>query len=72
LTTELGRGGRVAAACLAAVWTAAGLAAVILGIAVRPGVLPVVLGLLAMAYGGIWLRVAVTGRRVRWERSRRA
>lgn len=41
------------AACLAALWTGAGLAAIVLGLIVRPHVLPVALGLLATAYGVI-------------------
>jgi ABC-type transport system involved in cytochrome c biogenesis permease component len=63
---DLGPGGRTVAACLAAVWTGAGLAGLALGLVVRPVILPVMLGALAIAYGGIWVRVAVTGRRVRW------
>ena len=54
------------AACLAALWTGAGLTVIVLGLIVRPHVLPVALGLLAIAYGSIWCRVAVTGKRVRW------
>jgi hypothetical protein len=58
------------AACLAAVWTSAGLAAILVGLMLRPHVLPVALGLLAIVYGWVWFRVAVTGRRVRWGRGR--
>jgi hypothetical protein len=66
---ELGRGGRAVAACLAALWTGAGLAAVVLGLILHPHILPVALGLLAIAYGWVWFRVARTGRRVRWGRA---
>ena len=66
MTGELGPGGRTIAACLAVVWAGAGLAGVVLGLVVRPGVLPVLLGAIAIAYASVWLRVAVTGRRIRW------
>lgn len=62
----LGWGGRVIAACLAIIWILAGLAAVVMGVWLRPGALPVILGLLAIGYGWLWLRVAVTGRRQAW------
>jgi hypothetical protein len=51
---------------LAAVWTAAGLAALAMGLWLRPGVVPVLLGALAVGYGWIWARVARTGRRQPW------
>jgi hypothetical protein len=66
MTSELGPGGRTIAAGLAAVWAGAGLAGVVVGLVLRPGGLPVVLGALAIAYASLWLRVAVTGRRIRW------
>jgi len=64
--SELGRGGRVVAACLATVWIGAGIAAVAVGLRVRPGVVPVVLGLLAVGYGWLWVEVARTGRKRSW------
>jgi hypothetical protein len=63
---DLGRGGRFIAACLAAIWLLAGLAAVGMGLWLRPGALPILLGLLAMGYGWLWLRVALTGKRPPW------
>jgi basic amino acid/polyamine antiporter, APA family len=63
---DLGPGGRFVAACLAAVWLSAGLAAVVIGVWLRHAVLPVILGLLAIAYGWAWSRVAITGERQRW------
>jgi hypothetical protein len=63
---DLGRGGRIVAACLAAVWLGAGVAAMAVGVWFRPGVLPILLGVLAAAYGWLWWRVAVTGERLGW------
>lgn len=63
---SLGRGGRFLAACLAGTWLMAGLAAVGVGVWVRPSALPICLGLLAMGYGFVWLRVAITGHRQDW------
>ncbi|HEY7635582.1 MAG TPA: hypothetical protein VH763_08565 [Gemmatimonadales bacterium] len=63
---DLGRGGRFLAACLAGIWLGAGLMAVGVGLWVRHSALPVVLGLLAVGYGWIWVRVAITGERRRW------
>ena len=62
----LGRRDRLLAACLAGIWLAAGLAGVAVGLWLRPGVLPAAAGLLAVGYGWIWSRVAITGRRRRW------
>jgi hypothetical protein len=64
--SDLGPGGRLVAACLAAVWLAAGLGALVIGVWVRHAVLPVVLGLLAMVYGWVWSRVAISGERQHW------
>ena len=64
--TDLGRGGRVLAACLAGIWLAAGSIGVVIGVRLRPGVLPTVVGLLALGYGWLWARVALTGQRQRW------
>ena len=63
---HLGRGGRVLAAVLAAIWLAAGLIALAIGLWFRPGIVPLVVGPLALGYGWIWSRVAVTGRRQAW------
>jgi hypothetical protein len=62
----LGAGGRAVAACLAVVWIGAGLAAVVIGLRLRPGVLPVVLGALAVGYGWLWVEVVRTGRKRPW------
>lgn len=64
--SELGPGGRAVAACLATVWIGAGIAALAVGFRVRPGVVPVVLGLLAVSYGWLWVEVARTGRKRPW------
>jgi hypothetical protein len=63
---DLGPGGRLIAAGLAAVWIVAGLGALAVGLRLRPGVLPVVLGVLAVGYGWIWVQVVRTGRRRPW------
>lgn len=63
---DLGPGGRFVAACLAGVWLSAGLAAIVIGVWFRPAALPVILGLLAVGYGWLWSRVAITGERQRW------
>ena len=55
------RGGRILAAVLAAVWLAAGLTARVVGLWLRPAIVLVLLGPLALGYGWIWARVAVTG-----------
>ena len=72
MRADLGRGGRLVAACLAGIWLAGGLVGVVVGVWVRPGALPVVLGLLALGYGWLWAKVAVSGRRLRWALGRRA
>jgi hypothetical protein len=69
---ELGRGGRVVAAALAGIWLAAGSIGIVMGVKLRPGVLPTLLGLLALGYGWLWARVALTGQRQRWALRRRA
>jgi len=68
---DLGRGGRILAAGLAGIWLAAGSIAVVIGVRVRPGVLPTVIGVLALGYGWLWARVALTGQRQRWAFRRR-
>jgi hypothetical protein len=62
----LGRGGRILAALLAGIWLAAGLTALLIGLWLRPAIVPVLLSPLALGYGWIWARVAVTGRRQEW------
>ena len=69
--TELGSGGRTIAGILATIWIAAGLAALTIGLWLRPALLLVLLGPLALAYGWLWVRVARTGRRLRWPMRRR-
>jgi len=69
--SDLGPGGRLVAAGLAAVWIVAGLVALAVGLRLRPGVLPVVLGVLAVGYGWIWVQVVRTGRRRPWPFGRR-
>jgi hypothetical protein len=64
--SELGAGGRVVAACLATVWIGAGIACLAVGLRLRPGVVPVVLGVLAVGYGWLWVEVARTGRKRPW------
>jgi hypothetical protein len=62
----LGRGGRILAAVLAGIWLAAGLTALLIRLWLRPAIVPVLLSPLALGYGWIWARVAVTGRRQEW------
>ena len=66
MRSDLGPGGRLVAAGLAAVWIVAGLGSLAVGLRLRPGVLPVVLGVLAVGYGWIWVQVVRTGRRRPW------
>jgi hypothetical protein len=66
MRSDLGPGGRLVAAGLATVWIVAGLASLAVGLRLRPGVLPVVLGVLAVGYGWIWVQVVRTGRRRPW------
>jgi hypothetical protein len=68
---ELGRGGRILAAVLAAIWLAAGLIALAIGLWFRPAIVPVLVSPLALGYGWLWSRVALTGRRQQWPRWRR-
>jgi hypothetical protein len=66
MMSDLGPGGRLVAAGLAAVWIMGGLGSLAVGLRLRPGVLPVVLGVLAVGYGWIWVQVVRTGRRRPW------
>jgi len=66
MMSDLGPGGRLVAAGLAAVWIVGGLGSLAVGLRLRPGVLPVVLGVLAVGYGWIWVQVVRTGRRRPW------
>ena len=69
--TDVGRGGRIVAAVLAAIWILAGLTALAIGVWIRPAILPVLLGPLALGYGWVWWRVAATGRKQEWPPWRR-
>jgi hypothetical protein len=69
---EVGRGGRVVAACLAAIWLAGGFIGLLIGVWLRRGALPILLGLLALGYGWLWVRVALTGHRQQWTLGRRS
>jgi len=71
MMSDLGPGGRLVAAGLAAVWIVGGLGSLAVGLRLRPGVLPVVLGVLAVGYGWIWVQVVRTGRRRPWPFGRR-
>jgi hypothetical protein len=51
---------------LAAIWLAAGLIALAIGLWFRPAIMPVLVSPLALGYAWIWSRVAVTGRRQAW------
>jgi hypothetical protein len=53
------------------VWIGAGLAALVVGLRLRPGVLSVVLGALAVGYGWLWVEVVRTGRKRPWPFRRR-
>jgi hypothetical protein len=66
MRSDLGPGGRLVAAGLATVWIVAGLASLAVGLRLRPGVLSVILGVLAVGYGWIWVQVVRTGRRRPW------
>jgi hypothetical protein len=55
----------VAAALLAAVWLVGGFCSLFLTFA-RSLWIGLVLGPLAIGYGVLWVRVAQTGRRLRW------
>jgi hypothetical protein len=60
---ELGRAERGVALVIAIVWLAAGALAVGLGIQ-RRAVVPALLGVAAVWYGLVWVRVVRTGRRL--------
>ena len=60
---RLGSANRTVAGILAAVWLAAGVVAVAVGLMSGRWLL-VVLGPLAFGYGVLWFRVAQTGRRL--------
>jgi hypothetical protein len=67
---ELGPGGRIVAALIAAAWLGAGAAAIAWGIRGRGWLAPA-LGVCALAYGALWVQVARTGHRIEWPRRRR-
>jgi hypothetical protein len=66
--SDLGWGGRWVAGILAAVWIASGTAVIVI---MHRDWLAIVLGLVAIAYGLVWVEVTRTGRRFRWRRARR-
>ena len=68
---NLGRGARVIAACLAGIWIAGGSLGLVIGLKLRQGPVPVLLGLLGIGYGWVWARVALTGERQHWGLRRR-
>ena len=59
------------AAMLAAIWFAAGLAALAIGLWFRPAIVLMLAGPLALGYAWLWARVAATGRRLTWPRRSR-
>jgi hypothetical protein len=63
---DLGRGGRFLAACLAGIWLAAGSLTIVVGVRHQSSFLLIILGVLAVGYGWVWARVALTGQRQRW------
>jgi len=67
---ELDPMNRAVAALLAIVWLLGGLGAVCLGLA-RQQWLIAIMGPLAIGYGLLWVKVAWTGRRLRWPARRR-
>ena len=62
---DIGPGGRVVAALLAAIWTLAGLTALWLSIS-NDIWIGIVLAVLAIIYGSMWIRVSYVGRKLRW------
>ena len=67
LSSAMGRVNRVVAAVLAVIWIAGGIAGLFLSIKSNH-IKFIVISLLALAYGGLWVRVAQTGRRLEWRR----
>lgn len=56
---------RTAAALLALIWIAGGLAGLWISIN-KNRIILIIISLLALAYGGLWIRVAQTGRKLDW------
>ncbi len=56
---------RIVAALLASVWLGAGIAAIAVAV-IHGRILPGVLGVAALGYGLLWVRVACLGRRLDW------
>jgi len=56
---------RIVALVLAAIWLAAGTLAGVLGV-VRRRWLLIAVGIIAIWYGVLWIRVACKGRQLRW------
>lgn len=69
-TTHVGNAGRFVAGILGVIWIAAGLAAIGLGVRGHQWG-TVLLGVLAVYFGGIWWHVARTGRYAVWPFRRR-
>jgi hypothetical protein len=63
--SDLGWSGRWVAAMLAAVWIVSGAAVIVL---MHRRWLAIVLGVIAIAYGLVWVEVTRTGRPLRWPR----
>lgn len=61
---------RSVAAVLALIWIAAGFVGLLISIS-KSQIILVIISLLAIAYGGLWLRVAQKGRRLDWQLWRR-
>jgi hypothetical protein len=68
--SHLSRLPRIIAGVIGVIWIVAGMAAIILGVPARQWG-TVLLGVLAVYFGGIWWHVARTGRYVAWPFGRR-
>lgn len=69
MSKPLTRTNRIVAAALALMWICGGTMALLV-FAMHGHRLLAMVPLLAIAYGGVWIRVAVTGRLLRWGRAR--
>lgn len=69
MSTPLTRTNRLVAAALALMWIGGGSLALLV-FAKQGRWLLAIVPLLAIAYGGLWIRVAVTGRLLRWRKAR--
>ncbi len=57
---------RSVAAVLALIWIAAGFVGLWISIS-KSQIIPIIISFLAVAYGGLWIRVAQKGRRLDWQ-----